>query len=125
MLLDRLKMEFVGCFFVTYIFAMTASNYETGAITFTSLGIGQFFVIAVFTWISKPISGAQFNPIVTSSLALTGHIDFDELFYILFVQMMGTAFGASLAEMSLPNEVIVKISNEDTSLGMKFEVSLL
>lgn len=32
MLLDKLKMEFVGCFFITYIFALVASNYETESI---------------------------------------------------------------------------------------------
>ena len=39
MLLDRLKMEFVGCFFITYIFALVASNYETESITIPSVGL--------------------------------------------------------------------------------------
>lgn len=40
MLLDRLKMEFVGCFFISYIFALTACNYESEICTVFAVTIG-------------------------------------------------------------------------------------
>lgn len=40
MLLDRLKMEFIGCFFITYIFTLSACNVETESLNVPGLGLG-------------------------------------------------------------------------------------
>lgn len=85
MLLDRLKMEFIGSFVIIYFIGITGVNLITNITNMIGYGVSIFFIITILTWIGKPISGAHFNPIITIPLIITNHIELTKgIFYLIF-----------------------------------------
>ena len=65
MLLDKLKMEFLGTFVIVYFTGMLYIQFSLETIDMFGLAAGCFFIYSIMIWAGKSISGAQFNPVVT------------------------------------------------------------
>lgn len=58
MLLDKIKMEFLGSFFITYFITCSAITYSIGENSLISHAICTLFIYSVLSWLAIPISGA-------------------------------------------------------------------
>lgn len=93
---SRLLAEFLGVFFLCF-FGIGAISNDAG-LTGIALahGLGIFIAVCAFAH----VSGAHFNPAVTTALAATGRIKpVDAIAYIV-AQLLGGAFAAALANMA-------------------------
>lgn len=106
MLLDKLKMEFLGAFLSTFFVCMCSVNALIGAIDNTFNAVTIFVIMSILTWIGLPISGAQYNPIVTISLIATQHVKIINGLLMIAFQVFGIIFGACMIKMVTPIEII-------------------
>ena len=58
MLLDKIKMEFIGTIFITFVVSLSATNFMLGEGSVMSYAMAKFALITVFTWIGVAVSGA-------------------------------------------------------------------
>jgi MIP family channel proteins len=92
----RLLAEFLGVFFLCF-FGIGAITNDAG-LTGVALahGLGIFIAICAF----GHISGAHFNPAITTALAATKRISAADAGAYIVAQLLGGAFAAILAKMA-------------------------
>lgn len=124
MLLDKIKMEFICSFIFLFFTGMAAINVFTKATDLQTMSTIIFFMYMILTWVSKSISLAQLNPIITISLIISGHIKwFKGIFYVL-AHFISAIFAGSLIKLCIPNEILTDISNN--ILGIPFiEINIM
>jgi aquaporin Z len=69
----RLVVEFIGTFFLVFT-VCTATNPKTGAGLLAPLAIGSVLMVMVFA--GGSISGAHYNPAVSTAVLLRGKLSF-------------------------------------------------
>ena len=116
MLLDKLKMEFLGSFIMVYASGVALVNYSSGATDKISVGLTNFFATLVMIWIGKNISFAQYNPMVTLAFVLSKHISSDKAVYIVGAQSIGAILALSFLKLTLPVEILNAV-NQTSLLG--------
>ncbi len=77
-------------------------------------GAVLFVLISLFA----PVSGAQFNPIVTFVLLLKKAIGLGEAFVFVIAQVLGGFAGAVLANLMFTDSVLAVSSNQRAGLGI-------
>lgn len=116
MLVDKLKIEFLGTFAITYLSGLSLVAIFSGEATKTSGAISNFAVYSLLLWVGKAISGSHYNPVITISLAISKHIKLSTaLVYILF-HFIASIFAISLIKISLPMKLI-SLLKKDTIVG--------
>lgn len=116
MLLDRVKLEFIGSFLLFYITGMASINYQIEAIDLKSLSIIYFLTYTLTLWLAKPMSQAHFNPSLSLAQTLTKHTKLTNLPFYLFAQLLAAIFSGSMIKLTLSKDISHKILN-DTILG--------
>lgn len=71
MLLDKIKMEFIGTFFFTYLTGMATINYYIGIFDLLGLMFCYFLIFCGILWVSKHNCEAHLNPVITLVHVLT------------------------------------------------------
>lgn len=117
MLLDRVKLEFIGSFLLFYLTGMASINYQIEAIDIKSFALILFLTYTLTLWFAKPMSQAHFNPSLTIVQTLTKHTKLTNLPFYLFAQFLAAIFAGSLIKLSLSGEVTSKIVGS-TMLGI-------
>lgn len=106
MLLDKLKIEFISCFIITFFLTTSSVNVLLGINSQIGYAISSFFLYAILTWTAKEQSGALFNPMITISQIITKHIDLRKGMNYLLFQLFGIAFGICLVEITQNIEIM-------------------
>jgi aquaporin Z len=95
MLLSRkLVVEFIGTFFLVYTVCM-ATNPKTGAGALAPLAIGAVLMVMVFA--GGHISGAHYNPAVSTAVLIRGRILSKEWVGYVVTQLVAATLAALLA----------------------------
>ena len=93
--LDRkLVVEFIGMFIFAFTVGM-ATQKATGAGTLTPLAIG--FVLMVMVFAGGHISGAHYNPAVSTAVLLRGKMAINEWLAYVVTQLVAAVLGGLLA----------------------------
>ena len=90
----KLLVEFIGTFFLVYT-VCTATNPKTGAGALAPLAIGAVLMVMVFA--GGHISGAHYNPAVSTAVLLRGRMLLSEWIPYVIVQLIGAVLAALLA----------------------------
>lgn len=93
---SRLLAEFLGVFFLCF-FGIGAISNDAG-LTGIALAHGLAIFVAVCAF--AHVSGAHFNPAVTTALAATGRIKPVDAGAYIVAQVLGGGFAAALAKMA-------------------------
>lgn len=111
MLLDKIKMEFICSFILLFLTGMSAVNVYTKANYLIAMSTLLFFIYMLLTWISKSLSLAQLNPIVTIALIFSGHINWLKGIFYILGHLVSAVFAGSLVKLCIPSEILTDISN--------------
>ena len=125
-ILEMFKIECIGTFLYIFISGQSIIQYSIEAISFSSMGMGIFCAVMVSLWMGKSISGSQYNPLVSLSLAITKHQSFEDTWILIVAQTLGSLFGVSMLFTVTPTQVIHSL-NESTIFGItkNLDVSFL
>jgi glycerol uptake facilitator-like aquaporin len=116
MLLDRIKMEFIGSFLFFFLIEMGSVNYQIDAISEKSLIILNFLTYTLVLWLCKPMSQAHFNPAITFAQTLTKHTKPSYFAFYMFSQFLAAIFAGSMIKLTISHEIAPRI-NQNTALG--------
>lgn len=116
MLLDKIKMEFIGTFFFVYLTSMAVINFFIDSINQLSLMIAFFLLYTALLWVSKHNCESHFNPAITLAHVFTKRTKIFTGISYLFIQSIATFCAASLIKISIPVDVHDKIINEKSSI---------
>ena len=110
MVLEKLKIEFFATFVLVYITGLFLIEFHNKNVDILGLSTGFFIIHLILIWATKEISGAHLNPIISLSLAISGHITFKKaLLYSLF-QLAASLSALSFLRMGIPNEIAQTLS---------------
>src|SRR5947209_7654152 len=90
----KLVVEFIGTFFLVYTVAM-ATNPKTGAGTLAPLAIGAALMVMVFA--GGHISGAHYNPAVSTAVLIRGRMTPPEWVTYVITQLVAAVLAGLLA----------------------------
>src|SRR5436305_2179086 len=90
----KLVVEFIGTFFLVFTVGM-ATNPKTGADGVAPLAIG--FVLMVMVFAGGHISGAHYNPAVSTAVLLRGKMAINEWLAYVVTQLVAAVLGGLLA----------------------------
>ena len=90
----KLMVEFIGTFFLVYT-VCTATNPKTGVGALAPLAIGAVLMVMVFA--GGHVSGAHYNPAVSTAVLIRGRMPSSEWGPYVVVQLAGAALAALLA----------------------------
>lgn len=94
MRLDRkLAVEFVGTFFLVFTIGMATA--KTGAGPLAPLAIGSVLMVMIFA--GGHISGAHYNPAVSTAVLIRGRIEVNEWFAYVTTQLVAAVAAGLLA----------------------------
>ena len=133
-LLEELKVEFVGTFFLIYFSGLCVLQTTVNGISPEAMSVGILVIVILVTYFGRNISGAQYNPIISLSLAISKKQGYVDALYKIGVQMFSALFACSLLIGSLPNELLSAVSSHtmigidlegEGSLGLKFFLEFL
>ncbi|GJJ77097.1 aquaporin rerated protein, other eukaryote [Entomortierella parvispora] len=98
--------EFIGTAMYMYL-AIGGADSVTRGVTGTASSLGQAFAfgfgLLVTAWAFFRISGAQFNPAVTLSALITGHISVPKAALYVISQLLGAMLGVALVRGTTPS----------------------
>ena len=114
MLVEKIKMEFLGTFLLVYLTGMTLIQFMTQAVDKVSLAISNFVIYAILMWCGKAISGSQFNPVISLSLMVSKHIKIQNGIVFIVSQLIASIFAISLLKVTNPADVLTEI--KETSI---------
>jgi glycerol uptake facilitator-like aquaporin len=118
MLLDKLKMEFISTFILLFLTGIATVNVFVEAHDLLTMCVLFFIIYCIITWVAFPISLAQFNPIITISLMISGHIGYLNAVLYFITHFIAAIFAGSLIKTCIPSEFNQDLS--DTILGIPF-----
>ena len=112
--------EFLGTAMFLYLAVGGADAVTQGAVSGGSgtLGIAFAFGIAmiVTAWAFFRISGAHFNPAITLSSLITGHITVPKSILYFISQILGAMLGVALARGTTPSTETIQQVNRLVSI---------
>ena len=94
-LIDKkaLLVEFLGTLALTYASSWSLILNDLSSLSYLEVTIAYAFTLLVFTWIAFPISGAQFSPAITLTLAICSKKkDWPKALLFIIVQFAGGIF---------------------------------
>jgi len=90
----KLVVEFIGTFFLVYT-VCEATNPKTGAGSLAPLAIGAVLMVMVFA--GGHVSGAHYNPAVSTAVLLRGRMLSSEWVSYVVLQLVAAVLAALLA----------------------------
>ena len=133
-ILEKLKVEFIGTFFITYFSGICCLQGAVHGISKDAMCIGIMLIYILTTYFGRNISGAQYNPVISISLAVSKRQTYVTAAYYTGVQLFSALFSCSLLVASVPNELLSAVAPNSMiglplegkgSLGLKFFLELL
>lgn len=133
-LLDKLKIEFIGTFLSTYFCGLLVLQCSIHGIYEIAMASGIMLIFTLVTYLGKNISGAQFNPVITLSIAITGRQSFKDAGIMIGVQFFSALFASSLLVNSVPSELFGAVApfsmiglptNSETNVFLQIFLELL
>ena len=106
LLLDKLKIEFIGTFLAVYFSGLCVLQAAIHGLDEISMSAGIMLIFTLVTYFGKNISGAQYNPVITLSLAICGRQTFKDAGVMIGVQFFSALFASSLLVNSVPSELL-------------------
>ena len=106
MLFQRLKVEFIVSFFLTYISGMGAIQLEHQRIDRLGYALLLFFLYSILLWSSKEISGAQISPIFSLFNSLSPDDTILHSFLYITIQVCASIFAVCILRTSTNAEGI-------------------
>ena len=116
MLLDKLKMEFLGTFLFIYLTGMAYIQLQTKVVNLTAAASACLVAYALLLWCGKAISGAHYNPIISIFLIVSKHMKLTNGLLYVFFQLIATIFATALLKISTPTSILQEMK-EDSILG--------
>ena len=116
MLLDKLKMEFIGTFVLVYFAGLNLVGLKSGYTSLLAVGVSNFVVYGLLLWMGKAVSGSQYNPVITICLLISRHVKLRDGLTFIFCQTVAAIFAISMLKMSLAAEDL-NVIKQDTILG--------
>lgn len=113
----KLVVEFIGTFFLVYT-VCTATNPKTGAGVLAPLAIGTVLMVMVFA--GGHISGAHYNPAVSTAVLIRGRMLASEWLPYVIVQLVGAALAALLARAISGHAPAAALSSSGKMLVVEF-----
>jgi glycerol uptake facilitator-like aquaporin len=124
MIFDKLKTEFIGTFMIVYLTGLLYITLEDEPVSLIKIATGSFLILSLVTWSGRAISGAQYNPAITISLAITRHIKLSNACLFMTFQLLASFFALSLLKITIPSDITFKLI-ENTMFGFPlYDVSI-
>ncbi|KAF9202920.1 hypothetical protein BGZ59_001913, partial [Podila verticillata] len=99
--------EFVGTAMYMYLAIGGADAVTRGSVTQGAASLGDAFAfgigLVVTAWAFFRISGSHFNPAITFSSLITGHITVPQAFLYFVAQLLGAMLGVALVRGTTPH----------------------
>ena len=133
-LLEKLKVEFIGTFFIIYFGGVCCLQGAVNGISKDAMCLGIMLIYILATYFGRNISGAQYNPVISFSLAISKRQTYAAAGYYTGVHIFSSVFSCSLLVASVPNELLSAVASDTMiglplegkgSLGLKFFLELL
>ena len=118
--LEQLKVEFVGTFFLTYFGGLCVLQATVKGISEEAMSVGLLVTMILITYFGRNISGAQYNPVISLSLAISGRQTYSTSGLYIGVQVFSSVFACSLLVGSVPNEILSAVA-EHTMIGLPLD----
>ena len=119
-ILEKLKVEFIGTFFITYFSGVCCLQGAVNGISKDAMCLGIMIIYILTTYFGRNISGAQYNPVISFSLALSKRQTYSTAGYYTAVQLFSCVFSCSLLVASIPNELLSAVAG-NTMIGIPLE----
>lgn len=113
----KLVVEFLGTFFLVYTVCM-AVNPKTGAGPLAPLAIGAILMVMVFA--GGHISGAHYNPAVSSAVLVRGRMILNEWLGYVVVQLVAAVLAGLLARAVNGRPTAAALGSEWKQLVVEF-----
>ena len=111
MLLDKLKMEFLGTFLFIYLTGMAYIQLKLEVVDLTAAASASFVAYALLLWCGKAVSGAHYNPIITIFLIVSKHMKVTNGLLYVFFQLVATIFATSMLKISTPASILQQLKD--------------
>lgn len=98
--------EFMGVFGLCFVGIFAIANAGAGATDLTGVAFAHGLIIAVMVAAFAAVSGAHFNPAVTTAMWITKRIDTKGAIAYFVVQILGGAVAAVIAGLVLGNPAV-------------------
>lgn len=112
MLLDNLKMEFLGTFMLVYFTGLNLIMLKIEHVSLLAVAIANFVVYSILLWVGKAISGSQYNPVLTICLMISKHVQVLKGIAFIFCQIVASIFAICLLKISLSFDDIQELKLE-------------
>jgi glycerol uptake facilitator-like aquaporin len=99
---EKIKIEFIGAFIMCLSIDLLGIQYSLNFIDVITYSLGVFMIMCCLLWNAKHVSNSQFNPVISFSLMITGHIKTFEGIILMIFQIIAAIFAASILKFSIP-----------------------
>lgn len=117
MLLDKLKVEFIGTFLCTFFTGMGLVLYRLQAEDVNALMLSVFVIFTICCWAARLISMGQFNPAVSLALVISRHQKPRNGLFVIGAQLVACISAVSVLLLCVSPEV-VSIVSENAMIGL-------
>ena len=117
MLLDKLKVEFIGTFLCTFFTGMGLVLYRLQAEDVNALMLSVFVIFTICCWAARLISMGQFNPAVSLALVVSRHQKPRSGLFIAGTQVIACISAVSVLLLCVSPEV-VSIVSQNAMIGL-------
>ena len=133
-ILEKLKVEFIGTFFITYFCGICCLQGAVHGISKDAMSLGIMIIYILATYFGRNISGAQYNPVISFSLAISKRQTYGTAGFYAGVQLFSSVFSCSLLVASVPNEFLSAVAPNSMiglplegkgNLGLKFFLEMI
>jgi MIP family channel proteins len=100
-------------------------NAQTGSLTHVGVALAFGLIITVMIAATGHISGAHFNPAVTTAFAVTRHFPWREVPVYVASQVLGAALGALTLRLLFGNVAQLGVTLPAGSIGQSFGLEIL
>ena len=107
-----LKAELIGTAAITYVGGWSWINLQFGNCTIGEVGATHFLAYALFSWSAAFISGAHFNPALTTMLYVFNKIKLSQMVFYIISQVLASLLAASMLKLITPQSKANILRNE-------------
>jgi glycerol uptake facilitator-like aquaporin len=115
MLLDKIKIEFLGTFLYVFFIGQLLVQRQLKQIQIIEFSLGCFFIYNLLLWFGKSFSNAQYNPVITLSMIFTKHNKLKNGIVFIIIQLLAAFFAVSIIRTTMNDDS--KTFYEDSILG--------
>ena len=109
---DKLVMELVGTFALTYVGCMSIVYSDVNSMTLNGVGLSSALVLIVFMWFGLDISGAHYNPAITIALIIVKQVNWYTGLMYVGSQFAGALMGAGTVYVQLSHAIMERVKDK-------------